>query len=331
MTDPGNEIPTIDLGAFSEAADIDKARIAEEVDEICQAIGFLVVENHGVADEVIEEAWLAARTFFDLPIEQKLALQSPAAGCPRGYFPLEEESLAKTLGIATPPDRKEAYSSGPLAPPDGHSPNAHFDFFYGENIWPSSIPTFRSAWENYYRSMEDLGARIMQLLAHALKLEEDFFVAHHTHHLGALRTLNYPSSPADDPAAAHRAGAHSDYGTVTILKPDPDVGGLEVQLPSARWIDAPPVTDGFIVNLGDLMAHWTHGRWISTVHRVTSGDATETVPRRQSIAYFMNPNYDANITTIPTCLADGEEPANAPVLAGDYLIRKFTDAQVESD
>ena len=331
MTEIASEIPTVDLGAFSSGASEYKARVAEEVDEICQSIGFLVIANHGIAGEVIDEAWSAAEAFFDLPLQEKLELQSPTPDCPRGYFPFEEESLAKTLGIESPPDRKEAYSSGPLAPPDGHASTDKSGFFYGKNTWPASLPAFRGAWENYYRAMEGLGARIMGLLAHALQLDEDYFAALHTHHLGALRALNYPASAVDENTALHRAGAHSDYGTVTILKPDPAVGGLEVQLPSAKWIDAPAVTDSFIVNLGDLMARWTNDRWISTVHRVTSGEAMDTVPRRQSIAYFMNPNYDAEIAAIPTCLAEDEAPAYAPVLAGDYLLQKFTDAQVATE
>ena len=331
MTDDSSNIPTIDLAAFVDGGDADKDRIAGEVDEICKTIGFLVVDNHGVPNEIVDRAWNAGRAFFDLPLQQKLELSSDETNCPRGYFPFEEESLARTQGMESPPDRKEAFSSGPLAPPNGHSPTADFDFFYGNNKWPAGLPAFREAWIDYYYAMEDLGARIMQLMARALKLDDHYFAAFHGHHLGALRALNYPASTPAENTALQRAGAHSDYGTVTILKPDPDVGGLEVQLPSAKWIQAPAVTDAFIVNLGDLMARWTNDRWISTVHRVTDGSATGEVPRRQSIAYFMNPNYDAEIAAIPTCLDVDESPRYAPTLAGDYLVRKFTDAQVIPD
>lgn len=331
MTENTSEIPAIDLGAFFGGTEAHKETIAAEVDEICQSIGFLVVDNHGVPAETIDRAWTAAKAFFDLPLARKLELHSNDPACPRGYFPFAEESLAKTRGVESPPDRKEAFSSGPLAPPEEHAPTADFEFFYGANAWPASLPGFRQAWVDYYRAMEDLGARIMQLLARALNLEEEYFAPFHGHHLGALRALNYPASPAAENTALLRAGAHSDYGTVTILKPDPRVGGLEVQLPSAKWIQAPAVTESFIVNLGDLMARWTNDRWISTVHRVTDGAASGEVPRRQSIAYFMNPNYDAEIAAIPTCLGADETPQYEPTLAGEYLVRKFTDAQVVPD
>jgi len=66
------------------------------------------------------------------------------------------------------------------------------------------------------------------------------------------------------------------------------------------------------------MAHWTGGRWVSTLHRVIVPHGTPPA-RRQSIAYFMNPNYDAAI--LP---AGSEAPAAGPaVTAGRYLIDRF--------
>ncbi|MGI9262956.1 MAG: isopenicillin N synthase family dioxygenase, partial [Woeseiaceae bacterium] len=308
MTSDAGEIPTIDLGDYLKGSDQDKERIAAEVDEICQTTGFLVVDNHGVPAKIVERAWSSARSFFDLPLDQKLKLHASDPNCPRGYFPFAQEALERTQGVDSAPDRKEAFSSGPLVAPSGHAPTPGFDFFYGNNAWPDGLTEFREAWIAYYQAMETLGAQVMQLLACALRLKEDFFVPFHQHHLGALRALNYPASKAAENTAQHRAGAHADYGTVTILKPDPQVGGLEIQLPSAKWIAAPIVTDSFLVNLGDLMARWTNDRWISTVHRVANGSADGESPRRQSIAYFMNPNYDAEITVLPTCLETDEKP-----------------------
>ncbi len=314
-------IPSIDLGAFADGTAEERQRIAEEVDATCRKIGFLVIEGHGVQGSTIDAAWAAARAFFDLPLEDKLATRSPDPGSPRGYFPVAEETLAKTRGEASAPDPKEAFSSGPPTPPAGHGGGDNFDFFYGPNTWPAALPDFEAAWLDYYRAMESLGAEIMSLLAAALDLDTDFFVPFHSHHISALRGINYPSLPAA--AGGSRAGAHSDYGTVTILKPDPDVGGLEVRTPEGDWIRAPSAEDGFIVNIGDLMAYWTADRWVSTLHRVVAPDE-DPVPRRQSIAYFMNPNYDAEIRALPNGADNGADgPA---VSAGQYLVDKFRSA-----
>ena len=85
------------------------------------------------------------------------------------------------------------------------------------------------------------------------------------------------------------------------------------------------IADAFIVNIGDLMARWSNDRWVSTLHRVVEPEGAPGTGAlcRQSIAYFMNPNYDARIETIPTCVGTGEKALHSPVLAGEYLINKF--------
>ncbi len=320
-----NSIPRIDLGAFMNGDPSRRQSIAQEVDEICQEIGFLIIENHGVDQHVISRAWNIAETFFAYPDPLKKQAMSDDLGCPRGYTPLEGESLARTKGEEAPPDLKETFSSGPLSPPAGHPPNADFHFFYGPNIWPIEPTEFQKIWTDYYLAMEALGSRLMSMLAAALGVDDDFFVTYHTHHISALRCQNYPTTGKLPSPGQLRAGAHTDYGSVTILKPDPAVTGLEVQSPSGTWIKAPLVKDGFIINIGDLLSHWTNDRWVSTMHRVVEpeqgGDGRDA--KRQSIAYFMNPNYDAVIKTIPTCLDNNGNSAYEPVLAGDYLMRKF--------
>ena len=97
-------IPTVDLDAFLTGSPDTQKRIAAEVDEICRTIGFLVIENHGVADSTVAAAWKVAREFFDLPPDKKLDVKPDDPGCPRGYFPMAAEALAKSLGVDTPPD-----------------------------------------------------------------------------------------------------------------------------------------------------------------------------------------------------------------------------------
>lgn len=316
-------IPGVDLEAFVDGSTSERKDIAEQVDSACRAIGFLVIDRHGVSRAISDAAWAAAQQFFDLPLEEKLATRAPDPACPRGYFPVECEALAKTRGECSAPDPKESFSSGPPVAPVGHETADDFDFFYGPNFWPATLPEFETAWLDYYSAMESLGANIMSLLAAALKIPDDFFVPFHGHHISALRGINYSQMSATGKAGIFRAGAHSDYGSVTILRPDPNVGGLEVKLAEGDWIRAPSVEDAFIVNIGDLMAHWTNYRWVSTLHRVVA-PAGDPVPRRQSIAYFMNPNYDAQIRAIPTCRKDGS--ANAAVTAGRFLVGKFRSA-----
>lgn len=321
-------IPTVDLSAFLDGTASARHGIAELVDHVCQTSGFLVIENHGVEQQIIKQTWSMAREFFELPLDTKLKTRSSDPRCPRGYFPPESETLAKSRGVTTPPDRKEAFSCGPLSVPENNRDGPDFDFFYGENIWPDEPRDFREAWIRYYQSMELLGSQLMRLFAAALKLPQDYFVEFHTHHISALRALNYPSTTAKLMPGQQRAGAHSDYGSVTILKPDLHVGGLEIRLPSGKWLAAPLIENTYVINIGDMMARWTNDRWVSTLHRVVSPTEEEGGLRRQrqSIAYFLNPNFDANVNCIPTCLAIDESALYRPVKAGRYLSERFNAA-----
>ena len=83
----------------------------------------------------------------------------------------------------------------------------------------------------------------------------------------------------------------------------------------------------FVVNIGDLMAMWTNGRWTSTMHRVVNLARADADSERISIPFFHQPNHDAVIECIPTCLEPGESPRFAPVTSGEW-VRSKTRLQV---
>jgi len=320
-------IPSIDLRAFLVGTLEEQQTIAARVDDICKSIGFLIIENHGVPNDVIDGAWSTASIFFDLPIEEKIKSKSPDPGCPRGYFPMAAEALAKSLGVETPPDIKESFGIGPLRAPPYDIGAEEFGFHYGENLWPTVPANLRGELTRYFNAMNALGSQVLRLFAAALELPHDFFERFHTHPMCALRCINYPASDETLLPGQKGAGEHSDYGSITLLKSDPNVPGLEIKLPSGQWAKAPLVKDAFIVNIGDMMARWTNDRWVSTLHRVVQPRAAESgAIRRQSMAFFHNTNFDAQIECIPTCLNSGEEPKYGPVLAGQYLIERFNSA-----
>jgi isopenicillin N synthase-like dioxygenase len=317
-------IPTINLEAFIVGTAAEQRTIAAEVDEICRTTGFLVIERHGLPDPVITEAWTQVSAFFDLPLAEKLKSRSPDPTCPRGYFPMAAESLARSLGVETPPDLKESFGIGPLSPPGTPIPSDDLDFHYGPNLWPAEPGGLRPALTRYFTELQALGSRVLRLFAAALDLPHDYFERFHTDPMCALRCIRYPAQ--DGPVATDQRGAgeHSDYGSITLLKPDPAVAGLEIRLPSGRWAAAPLVQDAFIVNIGDMMARWTNDRWVSTRHRVVAPGGSQG--NRQSIAFFHNTSYDASIECIPTCSNATNPPRYAPVEAGQYLYERFTSA-----
>jgi isopenicillin N synthase-like dioxygenase len=316
--------PVFDLSRFAGADGAGRRALGVEVDRICRETGFLAVSGHGVPEDVIDVVWAKARAFFDLPLEAKLAARAPYRGYPYGYLPPQVEALAKSRSVDTPPDLKESFNGGPLSVPPGLADPDAAGFCYAPTIWPSEPAGFVEAWQAYYRAMQGLAARIMQVFAVALDLDEDFFAPFIDQPVSALRALNYPE-PAEAPLPGQlRAGAHSDYGSLTILLPEASPGGLEVLASDGAWRSVPPVPGAFIINIGDLMARWTNDRWVSTLHRVVNPppDAKGSV-RRQSLAFFHQPNWEAGIACLPSCLGADGAARYAPVRSGPYLMSKF--------
>jgi isopenicillin N synthase-like dioxygenase len=64
---------------------------------------------------------------------------------------------------------------------------------------------------------------------------------------------------------------------------------------------------------------WTNDIYVSTPHRVVNRSARE----RYSIAFFYDPNPDALVATISSCVRRGEHVRYPPILAADYLKQRL--------
>ncbi|RYG89753.1 isopenicillin N synthase family oxygenase [Loktanella sp. IMCC34160] len=309
------EFATLDLARFEAATGADRAGEAARLDAICRDSGFLILRGHGVPEAVIGAVWTAAQRFFAQGVAAKQAVAAPYAGYPYGYLGPDKEALAKSKGEDTPPDLKESFNGGPLRVPDGVSdPDAHA-FCYQPTLWPD-LGGFRPAWEAYYAEMEALAARIMAAFAEALGLDRGYFAPFIGNPISALRALHYPATLGAALDRQQRAGAHTDYGSLTILLPQAGSRGLQV-MSDGDWVDVPAEEGAFFINIGDLMARWTADRWVSTLHRVV---ALPDQPARQSLAFFHQPDWEAEITPL-----DGSD-AYPAVRSGPYLMEKFRSA-----
>ncbi|MBT6387170.1 MAG: isopenicillin N synthase family oxygenase, partial [Alphaproteobacteria bacterium] len=263
--------------------------------------------------------------FFDLPLAERMKIALPHPGYPYGYAPLTSETLTKSLGEDSPPDLKEGFAAGPLKVPDRQLDDEEAGFVYAPNLWPENPSGLRPAFKAYVREMDALAQRLMRLFALALDLPRGFFTPMINEAISACRANHYPALENPPAAGQLRAGAHSDYGSLTILLPHDTPGGLQVQTRTGDWINAPVIPGTFIINIGDLMARWTNDRWVSTLHRVVTPPLEAGAQsRRLSIAFFHQPNWHADITCLPSCLAQSETPLYEPVKSGPYLMEKFT-------
>lgn len=318
-------VPIIDMSPFYSGTDEGKQQVAAMVDRACRDIGFLVITGHGVAPSLLERVDATSRAFFELPLEQKEALKRPRDDQVRGYSAIGNEGLSYSLGKKTPGDLKESFSIGPIDPPDdpyfnGPAAGPHF----APNLWPAQIPDFQQSWSEYFAVMSRLSSDLMKLFALGLKLPESFFEDKIDRHISMFRVLSYPNQVEEPEPSQLRAGAHSDYGSLTIVRAEDKPGGLQVCNKAGEWMTVPIAPQSFVVNIGDLMMQWTNDEWISTLHRVVNpprekaGDSL-----RQSLVFFHQPNYDAMVSCLPGVLAEGASPKYEPISSGDHLRNKF--------
>ena len=290
-------IPLVDFSAASEA------RLAVEIDRALTDIGFMMATGLGVDNELLELVYASSKQFFTGPaaVKQRCAYRNAAENF--GYQGLQEENLDPTA----PADIKETFTMRDIL----NRP-------LPDTRWPDTA--FRDLITRFYRAVLQAGYRLQRVLARALEVPPDFFTQVHSGENVTLRLLYYPNKGVDhlEPGQLG-AGAHTDYGLMTLLFQD-QVGGLQVLDKHQQWIDVPPVADGIVINSGDLLELWTNGRYKSTLHRVQPKIGAN---ERLSIAMFIDPDSATQVQVLESCVDADHPPKFAPITAGKHLQQKI--------
>ncbi len=305
-------IPTLSLAGIRSGQSTDLARIAAQIGRAARGLGFFTVIDHGIDPALIAEVLAQARAFFALPQAEKDRLSYATSASFRGYARLGEEHLDP----AVKPDIKESYDVGIDYPAD-HPTILAGAPFHEVNRWPD-LPGFRAALTAYHAAAIELVVLLHRAIAVDLGIAERFFDPLFSDPVGPLRILRYPPHPGTFDGTAFGAGAHTDYGNLTILWQD-DAGGLEVRARDGSWLAVPPQPDALVCNIGDSLMRWTNDVYVSTPHRVVNRARRE----RFSIAYFGDPNADAQVACIPSLLEPGATPTYPPIEFSDYLRSRF--------
>ncbi|MBC7734438.1 MAG: isopenicillin N synthase family oxygenase [Bacteriovorax sp.] len=310
-------LPIIDLSSPDVPA------LARKLDQACRDIGFIVVCGHGVPATTVQAAFDAGFEFFNAPQTIRESAVPPDRRV-RGFTPMLGQQLAGSMDRQTPPDLFERFRMGPFQFPDDAYHRSRAAGWFAPNVWPQGLPGFQPALEAYYKAMEGLAAQLMRLFARALDLPVDAFNLSIGRHISSLCLNHYPALECPALPGQLRAGEHTDYGSLTIVAPTAAPGRLQVLTREDGWIEVEPSPGHFVVNIGDLMAQWTNNCWVSTLHRVGLPDPEDgPLTRRLSLVFFHQPDDDARIECIPTCLAPGADPLHAPITSGEHLRLKI--------
>ncbi|POY75606.1 hypothetical protein BMF94_1228 [Rhodotorula taiwanensis] len=265
-------VPVVDVAQLS-----DPHLLAAAVVEALSTTGFLFVRGHGLEDRVERMFRIAEHFFRNETPEEKLRLDpsKPAPDLKEGF----------NLGYIRP--GQQAQATQPL---------------------PQLLEEHASELADFQHACFAFCQRLLQAFAVALDLPPGFFSSRH--HEGPdsrsiLRFLHYPSIPPGAQVDPNRAGAHSDYGSLTLLFQRKNGGeGLQIlptsePLDGGKWQDTGIVNDALLVNVGDALELWSGARLKSTLHRVVLPTPlpADGVPERFSIAWFNQPTPDASLRT----------------------------------
>lgn len=167
-----------------------------------------------------------------------------------------------------------------------------------------------------------LAMKLVRIFALAFDLEETAFDEFFKFPITGMRPLYYPPTPLTENAASVGLGAHADFSWITLVLQD-DVTALEVLNGDGVWIDAPPMPDTFVCNVGQYLERQSNGKFQATVHRVRN----KTGKERYSLPFFLTMDPDLDMEVLECCKEDGVEPKFSTINVGDLYIRRVIPAR----
>ncbi|WP_317930022.1 isopenicillin N synthase family dioxygenase [Halioxenophilus sp. WMMB6] len=291
-------LPTIDFapGAHSNPG--------AALDHSLHQLGFAQVSNIGIDQQLLAQVFATSREFFLGPQAAKDGCRYRSAAENFGYQGLFDENLDPDA----PADIKESLTLRNII----HQPPSL-------ERWPS--PAFRDLMQAFFADAFAAAKRLQVVIAEQLGVAGDYFTRRHCGECTSLRLLYYPHDLQHQLQAGQLgAGAHCDYGFITLLFQD-EIGGLQVQNRQGAWLNIPPQAGSVVINSGDLLERWSNGRYRSTPHRV---EAKLGQQARQSIALFVDPDSSTLVAPLPTCTGPDNPARYPPITAAEHLHNKLS-------
>ena len=290
-----SSLPVLDISRL-QSGSAEKQPFLDELRETAHELGFFYVSGHGIDEGLVEQVFTLSRSFFNLPEEEKLAIEMANSPHFRGYTRIGWE---RTRGL---PDWREQVDIGDeqeALPTDEGLPA--WSRLQGPNQWPAALPEFRKVILTYQSAVSNLATRIIRAFAVALGQPESIFDSIFTpdaHRL--LKLIRYPGREGTD--SDQGVGPHKDGGFVTVLRQGTQ-DGLEVEY-QGKWVKAPPIPGTFVINIGEVLELASNGYLRANVHQVVTPPAGID---RLSVAFFFGARLDATVPLLklPENLAEG--------------------------
>jgi isopenicillin N synthase-like dioxygenase len=314
-----SRIPTLDIRRFTQpSSPSDRADFVAQLGAAYREWGFAGISGHGIPDALIDGAYRTFQAFFALPDEVKRKYHVPGGGGARGYTPFGIE----TAKDSRYPDLKEFWHVGREIPRD-----SKYAEVMPPNLWPEEVPEFKRYAYGLFQALDALGSQVLSALALHLGLPEDYFADKTDFGNSILRPIHYPPITAPDVPNV-RAGAHEDINLITLLV-GASAAGLEVKSRQGEWVPFTADADTIVVNIGDMLQRLTNHVYPSTTHRVVNPPGEAARKPRYSTPFFLHPNPDFLIETLPGCIsADNPNRYAEPISSHDYLMERLREIKL---
>lgn len=307
------QVPVLDLDRMAS----DPGALVNEAGSAYREFGFCGFRNHGIPDEIIDDAYDVFRRFFSLPKDVKCTYQSSDGG-QRGYTPFGVEQ-ARDHAV---PDLKEFWHVGREM--SGSNP---WPDILKPNVWPGEIEDFRSKALALYAQLEALGKQILGIISVSLGLPRDWFDPHVRYGNSILRAIHYPPLTGNTTGAV-RAARHEDINLITLLIGSNEAG-LEILARDGSWVPVTSIPGTIVVNIGDMMKRLTNHVLPSTPHRVVNPPGEAAQQSRYSIPFFLHPNPDFLIQTLPGCISpENPDRYPEPITANEFLLQRLREIKL---
>lgn len=305
------KVPELSLRDYTDGDATAKANFVSDLFEGIKDYGFIILKDHNVPTDRLNEAYECSQKFFELPQEVKNKYVLENGKFQRGYTPFGKEH-AKDAEVH---DLKEFWHVGRELE-QGHKLYSE----YPQNIWPDEdINGFKSVFLNLYEKLDDTAAILLKALGEALELEESYFDNMIEDGNSILRLLHYPPIPEGTDPRCVRAAAHEDINLITILVAA-TATGLELKDRDGSWLPVETQQNNLIVDAGDMLQRITNGVIPATTHRVVNpNDGTND--HRYSMPYFVHPHPKAVLSCIDSCKGDGAKWE--PISSHDFLMQRL--------
>ncbi|CAJ2648256.1 unnamed protein product [Trifolium pratense] len=292
-------LPIIDLSILLCEDSIE----LEKLDKACKEWGFFQIINHGVDPLLVENVKIGTEQFFNLPMEEKKKFWQTTQdmeGFGQVYVALEEEKLrwGDMFFIKTLPFHRRHPHLIPLIPQP-----------YRDNL------------ESYYLELKKLNDKIIEFMSKALKINPNELLELFEEGRQAVKTGYYP--PCPQPEKVIGLNPHSDGSAITILLQVNEIQGLQIKI-DGMWIPINPLSNAFVVNVGDALEIITNGIYRSIEHRVMVNSEKE----RMSIATFHNLRNGGNVGPISS-LVTPERPALFKTITAEDFLSGYLSSKIK--